>query len=227
MTSAKQAQAFNNGFLFGVIFAVLVVVLTITLSGCSGAIKEPTDFALLKPPAKTSWAFIDAEPVLRYRMLGNINNSSFENFAYYALLHKEVKRCIIDIHSPGGSLVALFQILGLMDELRSHGKVVETRCTGIAASAAMAILLYGDHSYVTPYSELMWHSPWTDKPLTPETTKRLAHFKKTLDTLLDRKCCSMTMGDIEERTKNKAEWWLTGEEAVELGIVDNYINKRD
>ena len=170
--------------------------------------------------------------LVAYVTVNGIDATVFRDVSQYLYLHPEFKKLVVEIHSPGGSVMVAWRIVGILDEIRAHGIVVETRCYGLAASAGSILLIAGDigHRFAAPHAEIMLHKVWqfsmfdiSDPDSAEDKADVLKHFQANINKF------------FEERTKLDAEtinaksyhkmWWFTGREAVEHGVADGLIGE--
>lgn len=133
------------------------------------------------------------------------------------------------INSPGGSVT---DGLALYDTMQAVPNDIVTICVGAAASMGSFLLSAGvkGKRYSLPNSRLMYHqvmsgiSPGTrfdDMEISTNETKKLHNkLNKYLSEFTDGK---MSVEEMTERTKR--DWWLSPEEAVEVGFIDKVITK--
>ena len=100
--------------------------------------------------------------IVAYMLVKEIDPDDFRQASHYLYNHTELKKLIVEIHSPGGSVMGAWRIVGIIEEMRAHGIVVETRCYGLAASAGGILLIAGDigSRFVAPHAEIMIHKVW-------------------------------------------------------------------
>lgn len=165
-----------------------------------------------------------------YIFLTDIISSNVKESLNYFDIH-DIKYVIMEIHSPGGSLLDAWRIIGLMRKYEKSGKIIETRCSGFAASAGFLVFCSGTKGYrfVNSQAELMWHELYTfsmfkiDTPSdSAETTRVLRHLQDTANNWL-ASVSKMTKEEIDEKVKKK-EFWINGDEAVKLGFADGLLN---
>ena len=200
-------------------------------NGYSFTVKELDPFEVFVTPIDTSWDIINGEMVLRFDMDGPVDADSFHRFALYAKRHPRVKRLIMDIYSPGGSLMGAWKIIAEMNELREAGRIVETRCYGFAASAGFLILANGKPAMAAANAELMWHEVQQWKVIfgydvtTPSDSAKqaeiLRHFQDNGNRFLAERS-GVDKATIDEKIQF-TEWWMNGVEALELGFIDNLL----
>lgn len=131
------------------------------------------------------------------------------------------------INSPGGSITAGMAIMDTMNFVKSD---VSTICLGMAASMGAFLLSCGKKGkrYILPNAEVMIHQPLggvqgqaTEIKIVAE---RILKLKEKLNTILAKN----TGKDIKEVTKDtERDYFLSSEEALEYGIVDKILEKKD
>ena len=125
------------------------------------------------------------------------------------------------INSPGGSVSDGLAIYDVMNDIPCD---VVTVATGVAASMGSFLLAVGTHGkrYVTPSTEVMIHQPLggvqgqaTDISLVADHIQKV---KSRLATIMAERCNKQ----LEEVIKDmERDYWMTGEQAKEYGIVDH------
>jgi len=146
------------------------------------------------------------------------------------LLHLEAKGdedIYLYINSPGGSVSAGMAIYDTMQYITPD---VVTICTGMAASMGAVILSGGAKGKRTmlPHSEVMIHQPSSGVSGQAADIMLVAgHIGKTramLNEVLAENCKK----DIEEVAKDTdRDYWMNAAEALEYGIVDRILEKRE
>lgn len=124
------------------------------------------------------------------------------------------------ITSPGGDMDAA---IGLINTMRGSKVPVRTIALGRAASAALCILMAGEHRVVTPWTNLMSHQfssamegTYTDlKTAADEFNK---YYKKMID--IYATFTKLPKKKIESDLLNHTDVFLTPAQALEYGIVD-------
>ena len=130
------------------------------------------------------------------------------------------------INSPGGSVTAGLAIYDTMQYVKSD---IQTICMGQAASMGAILLAGGTKGkrYILPSSRVMIHQPWggvqgqtTDISI---QTKEFLRLKK-----LSVKFLAEHTGKSEEQiaTDIERDFYMSAEEALEYGIVDQIMPKR-
>ena len=131
------------------------------------------------------------------------------------------------INSPGGSITAGMAIMDTMNFIKSD---VSTICIGMAASMGAFLLSCGKKGkrYILPNAEVMIHQPLggvqgqaTEIKIVAE---RILKLKEKLNTILAKN----TGKDIKTITKDtERDYFLDSKEAVDYGIVDRILEKRN
>jgi len=131
------------------------------------------------------------------------------------------------INSPGGSVSAGLAVFDTMQFVRP---TVATYCVGMAASMG-AILLVGGakgRRYILPNSRVLIHQPLIHGVLTGPATeldieaREIIRLRKRLYEML-AEGTGQPVAQIErDCDRNK---WLTAEEAVQYGCVDQILNR--
>lgn len=132
----------------------------------------------------------------------------------------------IYVNSPGGSTTAGLAIYDCMQLVKCD---VSTICMGLAASAASVLLAGGAKGkrFALPFSRVMIHQPWVQGIGGQATdveihAKEILHTRQVMNDIM-AKHTGRTMEQIEKDTER--DYYLTAEEAVEYGIIDEVINK--
>jgi len=131
------------------------------------------------------------------------------------------------INSPGGSITAGLAIYDTMQYVKPD---ITTICTGQASSMAALLLAAGckGKRFALPHSRIMIHQPMgatqgqaTDIDI---QAKEIIRLKKTLNEIL----ALHTGKDIKKITSDsERDFFMSGQEALEYGIVDKVITKRE
>ena len=131
------------------------------------------------------------------------------------------------INSPGGSITAGMAIYDTMNHVKCD---VSTICVGLAASMGAFLLAGGTKGkrFALPNAEVMIHQPSggargqaTDIQIQAE---RIIQMKKKLSQLL----ADNTGQTVEKVTQDsERDNFLTAEEALDYGIIDKIITRRE
>ena len=147
--------------------------------------------------------------------------------AQLLFLHKMNKTQDVQmyINSPGGSVTAG---LAMYDTMQYIDCDVATYCIGQCASMGAVLLAGGTHGkrHILPHSRVMIHQPWGGTQGTAADmeiqVKEILHLKKTVNAILASHSGKSTK-QIEKATDR--DNFLSAEEAVEFGLVDQIIGK--
>lgn len=164
---------------------------------------------------------------MAYYILKDIHAENVQSFFNYIQWHPRVRKIIIEVHSPGGSLFDGYKIIGLMQHMKSMGYIIETRVYGFAASAGFLVAASGTkgHRFVSKTAELMWHELMSftmfsiDTPSdTEEKSRVLRHLQDTANKWL-ASVGNLTFDQLNEKIR-KREFWMSGSEAIKYGFAD-------
>lgn len=139
----------------------------------------------------------------------------------------KIKASQIDLHinSPGGDVFDGNTIYNL---IKQHHAKVTTYIDGLAASIASVIALAGDKVYMAENALFMIHNPWGFAMGDATDMRKMAD---TLDKVRDstsRVYMNKSGKDeVEINTMLEAETWMTADEALEAGFVDEISGKMD
>lgn len=132
--------------------------------------------------------------------------------------------CDIEIifNSPGGSVVDGFALFDFIQYLRSAGHKVTTSALGMAASMAGILLQAGDTRVMGKQSWLMIHeASFAAVGKIGEVEDTVDWVKKVQERILDIFAERSNMSKAQIRTKwKRKDWWLSSDEALKLGFVD-------
>ncbi len=129
------------------------------------------------------------------------------------------------IDSPGGDVTGIFTIIDTMLVLRS---LVNTRCVGMAASAAAVILAAGTGTRsATANSRVLLHQPHggvTGSAKDIEIQAReFAYLRRRVEEILSERT-GQSIDKIREDTDR--DYWLTAEAAKDYGLIDEIQQER-
>ena len=131
------------------------------------------------------------------------------------------------INSPGGSITAGLAIYDTMQYVKPD---ITTICTGQASSMAALLLASGSKGkrFALPHSRIMIHQPMgatqgqaTDIDIQAKEIMRLKQAINGLFALHTNQDMKKISNDTER------DYFMSGQEALEYGIVDKVITKRE
>tara|TARA_R110000796_G_scaffold52517_10_gene123765 strand:- start:1962 stop:2456 length:495 start_codon:yes stop_codon:yes gene_type:complete len=127
------------------------------------------------------------------------------------------------IDSYGGSVYQCFGLLGVMDKSETP---VHTIVTGCAMSCGFMILISGHKRFAYELSTPLYHQVASgfrgkvqDLEESLEQTKKLQ--KVIEDITLKR--TNIPKKKLTQILKNKVDWYMTAEEALGLGVIDEIL----
>lgn len=139
------------------------------------------------------------------------------------------KEIALYINSPGGSISAGMAIYDTMKFIKCP---VTTICIGMSASMAAVLLASGDKGrrIALPHSKIMIHQPLLNGHYQDQTTNleiEAEEMRKTRDMLngLLAEAAGKTAEQIAADTERNN--YMTAEEALEYGLIDKVLDKRE
>ena len=131
----------------------------------------------------------------------------------------EKSNATIEILSHGGLCFAGTGIAQKIIEAQSRGIVFTAKVYGIVASAASDIAIACNRIAMAMGAQLMIHSAWNE--FLDPNDPGIQRANEAQLALIHRKLPNYTAEDL------KQDRWLNAEEAVKLGVCDEYINMTD
>jgi ATP-dependent Clp protease protease subunit len=137
------------------------------------------------------------------------------------------KEIYMYINSPGGSVTAG---MAIYDTMQYIAPPVATLCMGQAASMGALLLCAGEKNmrYALPHSRILIHQPLggaqgqaTDIGI---QAREILRMRESLNGILAGHT-GQTMERIEKDTER--DYFMTADEALEYGIIDKIMTKRD
>lgn len=128
----------------------------------------------------------------------------------------------VQFNSPGGSVVDGLALFDFLQTLRVKGHRLTTSTIGIAASMAAVLLQAGDERVMGRSATLLIHqvSAGAMGRFT-EMEDHMTWLAKMQNRLVAILAERSTLSENEIREKwERRDWWLTAEEALELGFID-------
>jgi ATP-dependent Clp protease protease subunit len=167
----------------------------------------------------------------RIVFLGTAVNDVVANLVIAQLLFLESENPDSDIYfyinSPGGHVTAGLAIYDTMQYIKPD---VQTICIGQAASMGAVLLAAGTKGkrYSLPHARILIHQPmggYQGQASDIEIhAKEIIRIRKYLNTILSNHS-GKPFKKIEKDTDR--DFFMSGKEAVDYGIVDQVINKRE
>lgn len=133
-------------------------------------------------------------------------------------------KCDIEIvfSSGGGSIIEGFVLFDFIQELKAKGHKVTTGSLGMAASMAGILLQAGDYRWMGHQAWMMIHrAAFGAIGKTFEIEDEVAWIKRIEDRILGifEKKSNLTRTKIK-RNWDRKDWWISSDEALEMGLID-------
>jgi ATP-dependent Clp protease protease subunit len=165
----------------------------------------------------------------RVVFLGRPVDADTANLIVAQLIHLESedpeKDISLYINSPGGEMSSMMAIYDTMQHVRPE---VMTACIGMAASAAALILASGapGKRFVLPHARVLIHQPHLTGGLEGQASdieihaREIVRQKEEMTAILARHTGRSPETIAADTDRDR---WLTGEQAVEYGLVDSIM----
>ena len=154
-----------------------------------------------------------------YTLINDIDEAEARQMFAWINGLPEKSNATIEILSHGGLCFAGTGIAQKIIEAQSRGIVFTAKVYGIVASAASDIALACNRIAMAMGAQLMIHSAWN--PCMDAEDIGIQRANEAQLALIHRKLPDYTAEDL------KQDRWLNAEEAVKLGVCDEYINMND
>ena len=198
--------------------------------------KEPSNYVVptvIENTNRGERAFDIYSRLLKDRIifLGTPIDEGVANLIMALLFHLESedpeKDIYVYINSPGGSITSLFAIYDTMKYIKPD---VATVCMGLAASAGAVILAGGTPGkrYSLPHARIMLHQPAGGAEGTSKDIEIQAKLITDMRNQINGLLADFTKKDIEQiAVDTDRDFWMTAQEALEYGIVDEVLTQRE
>lgn len=114
----------------------------------------------------------------------------------------------------------------LCDLIQSSRIPIITIATGVAMSAGFYIFLAGHKKYAFKHSQLLIHSGSASFAGTAsEIEEAQNNYKKELEEWKDYVLGNTSIGEPLFKKNQKKDWYVSGDDLIKLGIIDNFIEK--
>lgn len=162
-----------------------------------------------------------------YRFIGAVNAASVAGCASRLAEWSRIDPgCDMEIvfTSPGGSVIDGFVLFDFVRSLSAAGHRITVGVLGMAASMAGILLQMGDHRWVGSQGWVMIHrAAFGASGKTFEIEDEVEWVRRVEQRIIaifvERSEGRLTAAKIK-RNWDRKDWWLTAEEALELGVVD-------
>lgn len=143
----------------------------------------------------------------------------------YGLETEERKPIWIMLNTPGGDIDSMWQLINMMNISKTH---VNTVNFSNALSAGAHLLAAGYKRYAMPGSKVLIHSGSCMFGGDREKMESVKKYYDALDDKINEYLLSKTRIDKKTfKKKAPSDWYLTAEEALEQGVVDDIITDLD
>ena len=139
------------------------------------------------------------------------------------------KEISLYINSPGGSITDGMAIVDTINYIKCP---VTTICVGMAASMGAVLLASGAKGkrFATPNAEILIHQPLISGGLSGQTTEIKIHADHMVRTRekLNKLLSERTGQDLETIERDtERDNYMTAQEALEYGLIDGILDKRN
>lgn len=135
----------------------------------------------------------------------------------------ERKPIKVFIHSPGGFLTSTFTMI---DAIKMSKTPVYTIAIGETYSGGFFTFLAGHKKFAYPHASFLYHEGATANGGDANKFRNFAKFYDTqLEQLRQIVLDNSSISEEEYEKHIKDDWWLTAEEAVKYGIVDEILTE--
>ena len=155
----------------------------------------------------------------RYLLINDIDETEARRMFDWINGLPENANATIEILSHGGLCFAGTGIAQKLIEAQTRGITFTAKVYGIVASAASDIALACNRIAMAMGAQLMIHSAWNE--FLDPNDPGIQRANEAQLALIHRKLPDYTAEDL------KQDRWLNAEEAVKLGVCDEYINMND
>jgi len=138
-----------------------------------------------------------------------------------------IKASQIDLHinSPGGEV---FDGLAIYNLIKQHPANVTTYIDGLAASIASVIAMAGDEIFMAENALMMIHNPYGMVMGMADDMRKMAERLDVVRDSISKAYISKTgKADDEINALMDTETWMTADDAMELGFIDDITEKMD
>lgn len=129
--------------------------------------------------------------------------------------------------TEGGSILALFSLLEVVEKLKEIGYTVHTHCNSMAASCGFVLFCGGNHRTVSEFAFLLNHQ---GSSMTRGTVREMEvdlRFTKMLESKINdylRANTGMAEEEIARPYVTNTDIWYNAQECVDKGIAHKIVN---
>lgn len=138
---------------------------------------------------------------------------------------KGLKKINIILNSIGGEVYHALLVFNTLESLKKEGMEIRVEARGLCASMGVWILMGGTKRVASKYTRFLLHetSSFTYGKVSEmkEGVEELERLNRMLDEILAERT-KLTLDLIEKNTR-KREWWLSAEEALQYGLIEEIV----
>ena len=127
------------------------------------------------------------------------------------------------IDSYGGKVYQCFGLIGVMERSETP---IHTIVTGAAMSCGFIILINGHERFAYQHATPLYHQVSTGFSGKVEDMEEKLHETKRLQSKIEEMTVRLTKiskKKLSDVLKNKADWFMSAEEALKLGVIDSIL----
>ena len=140
------------------------------------------------------------------------------------------REMIIEMNSPGGYVLAGFEIYSRIVEMRAEGWTVEAHVTALAASAASTIISACDAVLCSPVAQIMLHLPFCLTAGNRHNHEDSISFLSSIEESILNGYVIKSAGKASRNDFRKAmekETWMSAQQAIAMGLADGILGSAD
>lgn len=140
------------------------------------------------------------------------------------------REMIIEMNSPGGYVLAGFEIYSRIVAMRAEGWTVEAHVTALAASAASTIISACDTVLCSPVAQIMLHLPFCVTVGNRNDHQGGIEFLRSIEESILNGYVFKAKGKANREDFRKAmekETWMSAQQAIAMGLADGLLGSMD
>lgn len=142
-----------------------------------------------------------------------------------SILRKANGKVRVNINSAGGDF---FEGVAIYNMLKEYDGDVKVKIVGLAASAASIIAMAADELEIAESGFMMIHNAWTIAIGNKDDMEEVAGMLGKFDDSMAKLYADFSGQDVKAMKKMMAaETWLSGSEAVELGLATSLLEQNE
>lgn len=146
---------------------------------------------------------------------------------------KGINHIVMELFTPGGSVMAAWRMVGYMQDRIDQGWTIETKVYGFCASAGFLLALSGSPGKRSGFAHghFMWHEAWFMSGMqieTPSSTEvkrdMMRHIQDNANDWIASRT-KLSPDEIHDAITGEKMFWMTGKTALEKGVIDHLIGE--